>query len=508
MRFPPSKYWVFDLGGLFTLSKIRFYPRDRFRFERVIDSFVVGTSDGDSLKSGTRDLRIAAAGFDFDKVYQVSENNSATIELALPPRPVRQLLLAFHRNINSFWEIAEIELYGTGYSAFARYQSAIIDLGGDRSLGPLIWAGAQPVGSRIELRVRRGDDDDPNAYWRTTFRGSEKTRLDREGRILNRSSYEKLQSGERAGTTYDASNWSGWSAPVALGSAGNPLAGSRPRRYVQLRADFHSTSESAGRLQYLQFTASPPFAAQITAEIAPKQVPAGAVTAFTYTLRPSFVGTEPGFDLVAIDTPGGIASVDEVRIDGQAISFTVTGSDDAGFSVAIPRIDVRRTEDLIEIDFRARVFQYGTTFSGRVADSSRPYELAQTVAAGDADGREDGGSLRVALAQVGQHPISPIALSSPVCTPDGDGINDRVDFAYDLINIVDAAPVRSALYGLDGRVRRTFDPQPGISGHFAGSWDGRDDRGEVLAPGLYILRVEVTSGRGHHQASRIIALAY
>ena len=68
--------------------------------------------------------------------------------------------------------------------------------------------------------------------------------------------------------------------------------------------------------------------------------------------------------------------------------------------------------------------------------------------------------------------------------------------------------MRSALYGLDGRVRRTFDPQPGISGHFAGSWDGRDDRGEGLAPGLYMLRVEVTSGRGHHQASRIIALAY
>ena len=43
------------------------------------------------------------------------------------------------------------------------------------------------------------------------------------------------------------------------------------------------------------------------------------------------------------------------------------------------------------------------------------------------------------------------------------------DFAYDLINIVDAGPVRSALYGLDGRVRRNFDPQPGISGHFAGS---------------------------------------
>ena len=55
---------------------------------------------------------------------------------------------------------------------------------------------------------------------------------------------------------------------------------------------------------------------------------------------------------------------------------------------------------------------------------------------------------------------------------------------------------------------RTFDPQPGISSHLAGSWDDRDDRGEILAPGLYMLRVEVARGRGHHQANRIIALAY
>ena len=56
----------------------------------------------------------------------------------------------------------------------------------------------------------------------------------------------------------------------------------RPRRFVQLKVAFHSTPESGGRVDYLQFAASPPLVTRATAEIAPAVASVGEVTSFTY----------------------------------------------------------------------------------------------------------------------------------------------------------------------------------------------------------------------------------
>ena len=459
----PFKYWVFDLGGRFTLQRIRFYPRDRFRFERFAESFIVGVSDGDPSKDGTRDLKVTEE-LDFDQIHSVRENTNAVVELELPQQSVRQLFFAVRRNIRSFWEIAEIEIYGTGFSAFARYESTIIDIGQPLILGPLAWAGDQPLGASIEVRTRLGDDPDPNLYWRATFRGDEKTLFDRQGKLLTRETYATLQLGERAGTTHDTRNWSDWSAPIA--------------------------------------------AAHIAAEIEPTQVRPGQTASFTYKLLPRFDGDEPGFDQVEIDTPGRTVSVDAVRIDGRDEDFTVARLDQSGFAVEIPRIDVRRTLDLIEINFKAQVFQYGTVFSGRVSDSTQPYEVAQAVVAGDADVQSDSETLQVVLADVGLKSIGRMELVSPICTPNSDGVNDEVRLEYDLLNLAGAALVDIDLCDLSGRKLWTTDRIAHSSGRFAVAWDGRDNSGLLLPPGIYLLRLAVETDKGSDRVSRIVSLVY
>ena len=503
----PFKYWIFDLGGRFTLQKIRFYPRDRFRFERFAESFIVGVSDGDPSKDGTRDLKVTEE-LDFDQIHNIRENINAEVELEFPQQSVRQLLFAVRRNIRSIWEIAEIEIYGTGFSAFARYESTIIDLGQSLILGPLVWAGDQPLGTSIEVRTRLGDDPDPNLYWRATFRGDEKTLFDRQGKLLTRETYAALQLGERAGTTYDTRNWSDWSAPIALAAGtGNPI-GDRPRRFAQVRADFHSRPEAGGRLKFLQFAASPPRAAHIAAEIEPAQVRPGQTVSFTYKLLPHFTGDEAGFDRVEIDTPRRAVSVDAVRIDGRDEAFTVARLDQSGFAVQIPRIDVRRTLDLIEIDFKAQVFQYGTVFAGRVFDSTQPYEVAQAVVSGDVDVQNDSATLQVVLADVGIESIGRMELVSPICTPNSDGVNDEVRLEYDLLNLAGAARVDIDLCDLSGRKLWTIDRIAHSSGRFAVAWDGRDDSGLLLPPGIYLLRLAVETDEGRDRVSRIVSLVY
>lgn len=501
--YRPFKYWVFDLGGRFTIQKIRFYPRDRFRFERFAESFIVGVSDGDPVKDGTRNLRVTAES-DFDQIHNIRENTNAVVELEFPQQPVRQILFAVGRNIRSIWEIAEIEMYGTGFSAFARYESTIIDLGQSLILGPLVWAGDQPLGASIEVRTRLGDDPDPNLYWRTTFRGDEKTLFDRQGKLLTRETYAALQLGERAGTTYDTRNWSDWSAPIALAA---PI-GDRPRRFAQVRADFHSRPEAGGRLKFLQFAASQPRAARIIAEIEPTQVRPGQTASFTYKLLPHFTGDEAGFDQVEIDTPGRIVSVDAVRIDGRDEAFTVARLDQSGFAVQIPHIDVRQSLDLIEIDFKAQVFQYGTVFLGRVSDSTQLHEVAQAVVAGDADVQNDSATLQVALADVGIESIGRVELGSSICTPNSDGVNDEVRLEYDLLNLAGAALVYIGLCDLSGRKLWGIDRTAHSSGRFAVAWDGRDASGSMLPPGIYLLRLEVETDKGRDRVSRIVSLVY
>ena len=64
--------------------------------------------------------------------------------------------------------------------------------------------------------MRAGDDSDPNTYWRSTFRGDERTRLDTRGRPLTLRSYNRLERAQQAGITPDTENWEGWSAAYDL----------------------------------------------------------------------------------------------------------------------------------------------------------------------------------------------------------------------------------------------------------------------------------------------------
>ena len=45
-----------------------------------------------------------------------------------------------------------------------------------------------------------GDDEDPNNYWRFTFRGDERARFDANGLPLVLKSCNRLDSGEKAGS--------------------------------------------------------------------------------------------------------------------------------------------------------------------------------------------------------------------------------------------------------------------------------------------------------------------
>lgn len=512
---PRHKSLIFDLGGLFFLERIKFYPRERHLHDRFVESFTIGISDGDPLKDPHRELQAGVGGFGrgsvvaFDVLYDIRENADPIIELALPAKPVQKVLFRAPENTRGIWELAELELYGAGFAPFAGYQSNVIDLGRAVSLGELNWSGAVEPGARVALTMRSGDTPAPNIYWRFTFRGDEQSRFDTEGRMLTRKAYNRLNKGERAGITPDTQQWEAWSQAYDFAARTAAMQANRPRRYVQLRADFESLKEAGGRLNYVQFSVSdPPVVTQVLAEIAPAQVKAGEVTAFTYAVLPQFEEDDLGFDTLEIETSAQVMDIDAVRISEMEVSFDVLRSDAEGFALRIPRMDLQRTEELIEVDFQAEVFKFGTMFTGRVSDSERPFEVRQRLTAGDADPLVESNALSVGLVEVKHKAANALKLASPVFTPNGDAVHDKLQIEYELLNLLGAVPVALDLYDLSGRHLGAVYRGTAQSGRFRLQWDGVLANGKRVGPGCYLLRLRVTSDQGEEILQRVIALAY
>ena len=243
------------------------------------------------------------------------------------------------------------------------------------------------------------------------------------------------------------------------------------------------------------------------AEIEPVEVWAGEATLFTYKVRPHFAVDDLGFDSIAIDTPERPLGVEAVRVDGEEVAYEVVRLDERGLAVRIAPVGLERTGDLIEVDFRAEVFRFGTVFSGRVFDSSKPYEVPQGVQGGDTDLLADGAGLSVDLRDVSRETVRAIRLQSPIFTPNGDGVNDAVQIQYELLN-VDRVPVVIEVYGLAGRkVAEVIDGKR-ASGRFKATWDGRGADEKLMPPGTYILHLVVQTDGGRETAKRVVGLAY
>jgi|APSaa5957512622_1039677.scaffolds.fasta_scaffold09510_2 hypothetical protein len=525
----PSRQRIiaFDLGETLNLQRIRFYPRAPFEDTRRVPRFIIGVDDGDPAWDGRReyypeyfsgqgcDVRLLSRAtvdqidYDYDIVFDVGDNRAGIVELEMPASPIRRLLFEAPLKARGAWEIAEFEIYAAGYVARANYTANIIDLGQPSSLGMLSWDGTCDPGAEMRISSRVGDDEDPQVYWRKTFRGDETTRFDRQGQLLTWVTYHRLEGGERAGATYDGSNWTLWSHPTGFSTGQVSLQGDRVRRYVQFKADFRSTEQAGGKLDYVQLAVSqPPVASQVLAEITPSVVPAGETTSFIYKLRPRLQPKDLGFDSIEIDTPVRPEAVEEVRIEGEEVVYQVIDVHEGGFTVRIPRVDVQGTEELIEVLFRTRVFDFGRVFAGRVFDSTRPYEVAQAVTAGDADGLVDSNTLGVALRDAEFHTLHALRLRPTVFTPNGDGINDVAKIEFELLNLARPVPVTIAVYDLSGRKRaEVFRGEKG-SGHAVVTWDGREESGLLLPVGLYVVKGEVRTDIGRDRMQRVLSLVY
>ena len=428
----------------------------------------------------------------------------------MPKHPISEIIFAGPVESSPTWEIAEFEIYGAGFAAEASYVTELIPLDDFSNLGELTWGGEVPAGARVELSMRAGDDTTPEIFWRWDFtRGGVRTRLNDNAAPLDRFDYngggpdrkEKLSDGEKAGITPDKDNWEFWSPPVEFEKFRVDLVGNKPRKYVQLRADFFSdVAEAGGRIDFLQFeVSSPPMASRVLAEIIPLHAALGVMTKFTYKLNPTLrPGTDLGFDSIQIFTPLAPASVDSVRFVNTALGpgeFTLIehSVDGESFTVQLPEGMAFADQEVIDVVFSAAVFRVGTVFNAKVYNSAFPDEVRQRVTVGDADPLFDSSSLSVVPADVGSKVIT--ALRVAPLTPNGDNVNEVLNIEYDLVNLDGNVPVSINVFTLAGDLVADIPVTAHGSGRFPATWNGVGKGGNLVPPGLYLLRLEVKSDR-------------
>ncbi|MBM3278054.1 MAG: hypothetical protein FJY95_08225 [Candidatus Handelsmanbacteria bacterium] len=509
-----------DLGGVFPVNRILFYTHPD-RKEQYADYFTLYLNDGDPAKLDRDGIPI------WEGIRQETENKNPVVETVFPVRPVRYVSLlsqAFYSASGGVsrpkpWEIAEFEIYGEGYVPEASYVSEIIDIsqvapelpGREASWGRLHWQGRADPGARVSIRTRTGRDDDPNVYWWNTGRGDELSTLNVDGTPLNYDDYLKVPNTQRGPVTYDTENWSFWSPPYDFdqGNAGAPIVSPGPRRYLQFRVDFSSTTTAGSRLEALGFDFSkPPGAQAAVAEIFPREVAAGVDTTFTYFLRPTLGESDLGFDSLEIETFVRPTRVRTVRIEGQPVDLQVYPPEllDHGLVVHFPRFGPQDTQKLLEVVFDAKVVRYGTEFSGRIYDRERD-EVRQLVDSGDATNAYRGTGVSVTMPFSDQI-IGSVRVEPSLFTPNGDGINEQASISYALLNLT--APVQTSLiiYDLSGRQLRRVQQGVLQSGIFQWAWDGRTGDGALAPPGNYLYRILVKADARDAQHLGIIAVAY
>ena len=103
--------------------------------------------------------------------------------------------------------------------------------------------------------------------------------------------------------------------------------------------------------------------------------------------------------------------------------------------------------------------------------------------------------------------LSDLELSTPVLTPNGDGVNDRLDIRFIAFKIEGRMP-RAGIYDLAGRLVAQLSV-PAIDGAaHTFTWSGRGSGGGIVPPGAYLLRLDLGADAGDDTVLRGLAVAY
>ena len=398
---------------------------------------------------------------DWVLVAQQAENTRPTVDTSVDstwieqaadgaPLPVlgRFVRLRLTREDPPNWvSIGEVEVFGEGFRSEGTFESVVFDAGQPVNLGRVWFAGQTPPGTILRVQFR---------------------------------------------TSADGEAWPEWHRVPAwdLAAVGDGVALTEPEpaRFLQYRAVMETRDPlSTPRLMQVAVAFGEQlFARAVAGAIAPPRPVLGEETVFTYTFDVEIGPEDLGFDRVHIGLPG---VVQEVRFDGLVLpedGYEV-GWDDEGLRLVLGAEHHVSRSGRLEVEFASVLLRPTLAVRAAVAlGDSVDWQNARPV-------EEDAWTL------VGEGVVSRALPRAGVSVRPNpfNAASGAAQIQIDLAKVQHPQALTVALYDLAGRQRRVlWDGQPAAAGRKRLAWDGRDDSGRLVAPGHYLLRVEIDADRG------------
>ncbi len=321
-----------------------------------------------------------------------------------------------------------------------------------------------------------------------------------------KAEYDALVRADKGDPRDNVEEWSPWSAPYE-DLAGDFLSPGN-RRYVQFRLIFSSQDARQGAaVESFEFEYSAPTLAEdAVGEVWPAEVTLGEVESFDYYVASTFGADNSGFDRIEVRTPFP-SEVRDVELNGVAVPYEeLDPGDGTRLTIQLTQDRVETSGDVVRIGFEALVTVYGTTFFGKVFDTTAD-ELGQNIVAGDADVLIESDRLSV-QGRLRSELILNLDRSPGVFSPNGDGINDELRVSYILLRALAAVPVELTIHDLSGRRIRSVVKSGQFNGPQLILWDGRDEGGDLVPPGVYMVRLSIDTDTGSDERSLAVGVAY
>ena len=413
------------------------------------------------------------------------------------PRKIRYLFWHSLTDTGWFSHPMELMLFSPGYPAQVVLRSDFIDLGqlaGDdrpKAIKRLRWEASTPEPTRLQVRSRTGN----TLQERYTF-------YDKKGAEVTQTRYNSLPKvirGPIDTTVAVGADWSAWSNFYQF--SGEAFKSETPRRFIQLELILSTEDPAvAPVLHTLALDFEDALVAQATGQIAPRHAVPNEATRFTYALQTRAAEDDSGFDRLRFFTPSAVDAAD-VRLWVGGVERAASAVRVAGDSLLWVDLPETVRTDSLAVEFTTKVLHNATVFAADLGQEARP-GLWQSVEAA----KRQANVVFLPDLPGSERLIGALQVVPPVFSPNGDGINDRVQIHFALFKAVDAIPsVR--IFDLAGReVAVLASSGAGVLQSF--SWGGLDASGARVVPGVYVCRIDAGADAGQGEMVRVVSVVY
>lgn len=374
-------------------------------------------------------------------------------------------------------KVAEIQVFGEGFAEEGVFVSEPLDLGAPdrrKNFGRIAWNADVPLRTDLAVQFRSGATLDAFA--------------DPQG---------------------------GWSAPQVAG--GILFPGPEPGRFLQYRVHMESRDPEKSPLfrdLSIEYSTEDIAASTARGRVEPNRVPMGVDTNFVYTLDVEIGAGDQGVKSLQIAVPGQAQLGPDIDLGTAVLAEWFSTQHLLTLIFAEPL----RQSTRLHIPFRTRSYAHLHRFRAFLFSlgSENPLNAAPNQ---DEDPRtQRPHSWTLVTTTVTGQVLEQVRANPPIFSPNGDGINDATVIELVLSRVDVARPVSMRIFDLSGRtVARLRSPDlsagtylrlPGRACESPGYWDGRDDRGTLVPPGLYLFQVEVELDAGEAVHSGHVAVVY